>query len=244
VQQLTDGDYALVHLFEEDEEYYNMFQKAVADGREVILDNSIFELGTAFNSKVFASWVLKLRPTWYIVPDVLNDRRGTVAQFNRFVDDFGNLPGKRIGVVQGATYGEAVECYRAIKDRCDMIAFSFDSEWYGSTWERKMRGRAEMLTQMYLRGIIDTKKPHHLLGVALPQEMCLYSGPEYDFIRSVDTSNPVVHGIKKIPYTMYGLSNKESVKLFTLINAQIDDDQMFQIEQNIDMFRRFCRGEA
>ena len=32
VQVLTDYDYALVHLFEENEEYYNTFVKAKKDG--------------------------------------------------------------------------------------------------------------------------------------------------------------------------------------------------------------------
>lgn len=45
VQSITSGDYALVHLFEEDKEYFNLFKQAVEQDREVILDNSIFELG-------------------------------------------------------------------------------------------------------------------------------------------------------------------------------------------------------
>ena len=46
VQEHTDGDYALVHLFESDPEYLEMFKKALADGRDVILDNSTFELAS------------------------------------------------------------------------------------------------------------------------------------------------------------------------------------------------------
>ena len=44
VQKYTDYDYALVHLFEEDKQYFKQFKTAVRKGREVILDNSIFEL--------------------------------------------------------------------------------------------------------------------------------------------------------------------------------------------------------
>jgi len=73
IQRLTDYDYALVHLFEEDEEYLNQFKKAVTKGREVILDNSIFELEEAFDAVKFAKWVEVLKPTWYIVPDALED---------------------------------------------------------------------------------------------------------------------------------------------------------------------------
>jgi len=54
VQDFTDYDYALVHLFEEDPEYFKLFEDAIKDDREVILDNSIFELGNAFNPAAFA----------------------------------------------------------------------------------------------------------------------------------------------------------------------------------------------
>lgn len=61
VQAVTDYDYALVHLFEESEEYYNTFVKAKENGREVLLDNSIFELGTAFDGDVYVNWINKLK---------------------------------------------------------------------------------------------------------------------------------------------------------------------------------------
>ena len=73
VQRFTDYDYALVHLFEEDKEYLKLFQDALKNGREVILDNSIFELEEAFDAEKFKYWVDDLRPSWYIVPDVLED---------------------------------------------------------------------------------------------------------------------------------------------------------------------------
>ena len=80
VQQYTDYDYALVHLFEEDKEYFNQFEEAINKGREVILDNSIFELEEAFDAHKFAYWVKKLRPTWYIIPDALENAEKTMQQ--------------------------------------------------------------------------------------------------------------------------------------------------------------------
>jgi hypothetical protein len=53
VQRYTDYDYALVHLFEEDKGYLDQFKKAAAKGREIILDNSIFELEEAFDADKF-----------------------------------------------------------------------------------------------------------------------------------------------------------------------------------------------
>jgi len=69
----NDYDYALVHLFEEEPEYYNFFKVSKTLGREVLLDNSIFELGHSFDPKKFAKYVEELEPTYYVVPDVLED---------------------------------------------------------------------------------------------------------------------------------------------------------------------------
>ena len=40
----NDYDYALVHLFEEHEKYYDFFVNSLKAKRMVYLDNSIFEL--------------------------------------------------------------------------------------------------------------------------------------------------------------------------------------------------------
>ena len=74
----NDYDYALVHLFETEPTYYQFFKDSVAQGRHVLLDNSIFELGTAFGSDRYAHWIKELKPTEYIIPDVLEDTIGTM----------------------------------------------------------------------------------------------------------------------------------------------------------------------
>jgi len=237
VQLLTDGDYALVHLFETDPEYFDMFKKAVAMGREVILDNSIFELGEAFESTRFVDWVLKLLPTWYIVPDCLDNMEQTIYNMVDFVLNYGTLPSKRIGVVQGKTEQELRECYRALHPYCDMIAFSFNSIPFGETVQQQALERPRFIFRMAADGILDPHMPHHLLGCALPQEMLSYRHP---CIYSMDTSNPVVHGLKGISYNQYGLDRKESEKLCDLIDAVPTHLEWQIIRYNISAFRRFC----
>ena len=251
VQLMTDYDYALVHLFEESDGYYEKFVKAKAKGRDIILDNSIFELGTAFNSDKFADWVTKLQPTYYIIPDVLEDMHGTINNFNEWKLKYGDLPGKTIGVVQGKTYNEVVECYNYLVDKVDKIAISFDysffEEWgdmydleFPTKYHKWTYGRQVLLTTMIRDNVIKQDKPHHLLGCGLPQEFKAYQN--YSFIESVDTSNPVVHGIKGICYTEDGLEDKESVKLFTLINEQVSERAWTDVAFNIRKFREFCNG--
>lgn len=79
-RQYNDYDYALVHLFEDHEQYYNFFTNSLKRNREIILDNSIFELGTSFDFDKFAEWVNILKPTQYIIPDTFNDYEKTIEQ--------------------------------------------------------------------------------------------------------------------------------------------------------------------
>lgn len=248
VQQMTDGDYALVNLFD-DEAYVQQFDPKQ---RDTILDNGVFELGTAFDSDVFAGWVEKFQPTWYIVPDVLEDGEATIDRFMEFISKYRGLPGKIIGVAQGKDYNDYVKCYKAIEPYCDKIGMSFDCSWYregiksDNPWVQLTCGRVRNLIRMDDDHIINRDKPHHLLGVALPQEMTYYrlfqSSGTFRWIDSVDTSNPVVHGLKGISYTSNGLRDKETQKLYTLINAEVDAHQMNTIQHNIEQFRRFCNG--
>lgn len=248
VQSMTDGDYALVNLFAEDEEYFELFKDAVHKGREVILDNGVFELGEAWDADQFAGWVDKLRPTYYIVPDVLEDGIATVENFFKFINSYKSLPGKILGVVQGRTEAEFIECYKAIEPYCDKVGISFDCSWYRegiknhNIWEQLAGGRLRTLIHMDDAGVINRDKPHHLLGVSLPQEMQYYKLYGWKWIDSVDTSNPVVHGLKRIMYGSDGLHDKETQKLYTLINAQVDSTQLNAIMHNIRQFRRFCNG--
>ena len=75
----NDYDYALVHLFELEPDYYRFFQQSVNMGRHVLLDNSIFELGTSFDPDRFAHYIKELKPTEYIIPDVLENTLGTIT---------------------------------------------------------------------------------------------------------------------------------------------------------------------
>jgi len=58
----------------------------------------------------------------------------------------------------------------------------------------------------------------------------------------LDTSNPVVHGIKEIAYDEQGLWSKESQKLHELIDYPLDKLDINLILDNIKKFRKFTNG--
>ena len=253
VQGCTDYDYALVHLFEEDPEYLQLFKIAVAEGREVILDNSIFELGKAFDPERFVYWINELNPTYYIVPDVLEDADGTISNMAEWMGIWKKkvtTDSKIIGVVQGKDYESIKRCYSYMDAvGVDKIAISFDYSYYRksvphpdrlTSW---MLGRVKLVSDLLQDGVLDVKKPHHMLGCALPGEGIFYPSEYFEFIDSMDTSNPVVHGLKRISYRgALGLNFKSSEKLYKLINENVSVGQWDTIRFNIENFRRLWGG--
>ena len=242
-RKYNDYDYALVHLFDEIPEYYQFFVDSLRMGREVILDNSIFELGVAYDSSEYVKWIEKLKPTYYIIPDVFNDGEETIKSLREFIVKYPNLPGKRMGVVQGKNYDEICKCYKEVDKYCDKISISFGYDIYldlvktGNKDERLMMGRRKLLSMLIDDEIINKNKPHHLLGMALPQELKEYG--EYEWIESMDTSNPVVHGLFNVRYNEKGELNKKiSTKLVDLIHNNIKESQMNDIIYNINMFKK------
>jgi hypothetical protein len=250
VQRLTDYDYCLVHLLEQNSRYRDTFERAVKKGREVILDNSIFELEEAFEADRFALWVQRLKPTWYIVPDVLENAEKTMQQAADWFKNYSHVPGKSIGVVQGKTYQEIKDCYRAMDEiaKVDMIAISFDYSYYSDSiphpnkYVSWMLGRVKLIGDLMRDNVINKDKKHHLLGCGLPQEFSFYKHNDYNFIYSLDTSNPVVHGIKGITYGPEGLWSKESQKLHELIDFPLDNLDINPILYNITKFRKLTNG--
>ena len=259
VAEITDYSYALVHLFESHPEYLFFFKNQLEAGREVILDNSIFELGTAFDRDRYAYWINKLRPTEYIIPDSLEDVIETKAMASNWIEDYGHLNdySKSIGVVQGRTYYEIVECYDYLDNvvNVDKIAISFDYSYYlrnsnigflkldkSAKLAGWMLGRISLMERLLADGVINKDKPHHLLGCSLPQEFKHYVGEKWDWIESMDSSNPVVAGLQLKHYDDYrGLSDKPSIKLFELIDVEVSPEQWRSIALNISNFRQNLR---
>ena len=245
----NEFDYCLVHLLETHPKYAEFFKVSKTLNREILLDNSIFELGVAFDGDKFAKYVEEIEPTYYIIPDVLEDGYATIKSFSDFTAKYPNLKGLKIGAIQGKTYDEISNCYKYMSYYADYIAISFDFSYYVATGkgdtklERWCDGRKKLIDRLIADGLWNWSKPHHLLGNSLPQEMKYYVKFNIHNIRSVDTSNPIVAGIKGIKYSGdLGLKDKPSVKLADLIDTKITSDQWELIQYNVSQYKKIlCR---
>lgn len=252
IAELTDGDYCLVHLMEKNEKYRKYFLEARnIYNREVLLDCSIFELGAAFDSAKYIDWFKQIKPNSFIIPDVLEDSKQTIENFKTFTkawkSEIDEVSPVKIGAIQGKTWQEIVNCYKFMKDNADMIAISFDFSYYqvtgeGNTPEEKQgSGRRRLVEQLISAGIWDKYKPVHFLGTSTPQSLKWIK--EVSTQVSVDTSNPVLHGLKGIKYnSTFGLNFKIKDKMADLMDVKVTEDQWYDIRYNINQFKKIVNG--
>lgn len=244
--EFNDYQYCLVHLLEENREYLEHFEKCRDENIYTLLDNSIFELGEAFEPEHFVQWVRRLKPNEYIIPDALENYPKTVDNIIKWNESYPDLEGIRIGVIQGKTYEQLVHCYQYVDENCDKIAISFDYSYYETIYPHSnkfvswMNGRIMLIERLLRDKIINTSKPHHLLGCSLPQEFIYYRN--YKWIESMDSSNPIVHGLLGDRYESYGLLHKRSIKLCELITHPIQNEEI--VSHNIKRFREFVDGKS
>ena len=241
---INDYEYCLPHLLDENEMYKNHFYEAKKDGRYIIMDNSLHELGVAYDSDRLMYWINELKPNEFIVPDVWQDQTATLVNAKQWMSI--ELPEgvTKVAVVQAQNYHEAFQCYNILKVQgYKKIAFSYGADWYAKEFPHpnplvgKMMGRIMTISKMYKSNLIEKSDRVHLLGCALPQEFAYYN--DFPFIESIDTSNPIIHGLEGIKYSSNGLYTKSSTKIDKLGIIPLSQETLYNINHNLTQFKKF-----
>lgn len=261
--KLNSYFYALVHIFEDPvygQEYFDYTCDQLLNGREVILDNSVFELETAFNADNFVFWIKKIEEKVgnkisnmvHIIPDVLDNKDATIANVKSFSKKY-SLKSKAMAVVQGKTFEELLSCYDSIATYVSRVGISFNCLAYEKLWEELEISNMTKLDmwfvgrKLFIKALFDSRRllnfntKLHLLGASYPDEFRYYTTikPHLgSFIASLDTSNPVVHGLLNIRYNdSFGLRTKESMKLIDLFNKEKKDSNIGLVYYNVSQFK-------
>jgi len=231
-RKFNDYDYCLPHLLDEEPAYLEYFLESKKQGRYIIMDNSLHELGHAYDSARLMHWINELVPNEFVVPDVWENRDASVVNARKWAQIILPKGVTKVAVVQAQTIHEASTCYQTYKDLgYQKIAFSYGASYYNDVVPHPNRdlgkalGRLSVISALYKMKVIHDNDRVHLLGCAVPQEFGWYRG--FNFIESIDTSNPVMAALEGIRYSNAGLDAKPKANMndyFYMLSDQVDYD--------------------
>jgi hypothetical protein len=242
--QFNDYDYCLPHLMDENEGYKNFFIKSKLNGRHIMMDNSLHELGVPYSEDRLLHWLQVLKPQEFFVADYWEDKIQSIVSAKKWASIQNGFPNTTfIAVVQGKSYAEALECYQIYKDLgYKKIAFSYGASYYNDVCPHpnknlgKALGRIQVISQLFKDKIISSTDRIHLLGCAVPQEFGWYQ--DMPFIESLDTSNPVMAALDNTFYEYWGLNEKPKANMNDFFNIDRKDVHLSDVISNISKFRK------
>lgn len=243
----NDYDYCLPHLIDKYDQYRTYFLKAGIYKRFIIMDNGLFE-GVTHTIEDLLEKINLIRPNIFIVPDAWNDATTTLVNAKSWMINYKKLLPEGVelmAVCQGESLGELITTYQTLVDLgYTHIAFNHSSCAYFEMYsgldglKRQMYGRMEFIRKLVESGTIRKDIYHHLLGCSLPQEFMAYK--EWDFIKSVDTSNPILVGAEGVRYTDSGINWKPKEKLEHYFEKDLSS-QKEDIIFNVQKFKTFIK---
>jgi hypothetical protein len=243
-KKFNDYEFILPHLLDQDEDYTKYMVQAKKEGRYIIMDNSLHELGEAYSTDRLLYWINEIKPNEFIIPDVWMDSNKSVVNARKWAQI--TLPEgvTKVAVVQGESMTSAGVCYQIYKDLgYKKIAFSYGADYYADLVPHpdkniaKALGRVYVLSSLYKRNIIQSTDRVHLLGTACPFEFSFYK--EMPFIETIDTSNPIMATIDNIKYNHLGIHNKPTANINN--SFYITDIDYELLDWNIKMFGNLLR---
>ena len=244
----NDYDYCLPHLIDQYSEYKEFFEYSREHGRFIIMDNGLFE-GVTHTTEDLINKIESIQPDVFVVPDAWNDANTTLVNAKSWIINYKEgLPVRTnlMAVCQGKDMTELITTYQTLIDLgYTHIAFNHSSIAYQQEYtgmdslKAAMYGRMEFIRKLVAGGSIRKDVYHHLLGCSLPQEFMSYG--DWPFIKSVDTSNPILVGAEGGKYTNSGMTWKPKEKLEHYFEMNLDS-KIEDIIFNVNKFRSFIKG--
>jgi len=240
--EFNDYDYCLPHLMDQNEEYRNFFYESKKQGRYIVMDNSLHELGEAYDTDRLFYWIKEIEPDEFIVPDVWENYSESVRNAKLWSQI--ELPKgvTKVAVVQAKTKYYATLCTQMYKDLgYKKIAYSYGASYYNDVCPHpnkdfgKAIGRYMVINDLMKDNILSPTDRVHLLGTASPIEFGLYKNTEC--LESIDTSNPVMAGIEQKMYFDLGLPYKPEANMNNFQDIEEKDVNLEFIEYNVRKFR-------
>jgi len=238
----NDYDYCLPHLLDQDREYLQYFIDARDKGRYVIMDNSLHELGKAYDSDRLLYWINELQPDEFIVPDVWMEGHMTAAQAKYWLQFELPKKTKKIAVIQGKDKNDAYLCANLLSNLgYDKLCVSYGATWYNDFFPHDNEDMGKALGRVrFVQGLLKLDQfkdiKFHLLGCSIPQEFGWYN--YHPRIESIDTSNPIMSALEGIEYQGHGLNYKPSPSMNDYFDVDFKDIDYGSVLYNVNKFRK------
>jgi len=240
--EFNDYDYCLPHLLDQDKEYKQYFIDARDKGRYVIMDNSLHELGEAYDFDRLRYWVNELEPDEFMVPDVWMRCAQTAAQA-KYWKQF-EFPEKtqKIAVIQGEDKNQAYLCANLLHNLgYTKLCVSYGATWYNDFFPHSNPDMGKALGRVrFVQGLLKLNElkdiKFHLLGCSIPQEFGWYDN--HPRIESIDTSNPVMAALEGIEYKEHGLNTKPNANMNDHFDVDFMDIQYGSVLYNTNKFKK------
>ena len=240
--EFNDYDYCLPHLLDQDEDYLQYFRNAKEAGRYIIMDNSLHELGEAYDRKRLLHWVTELEPNEFIVPDVWMQCAQTAAQAKYWLQYKYPKKTKITAVIQGENKNQAYLCANLLAGLgYKKLCVSYGATWYNDFFPHTNPDMGKALGRVrFVQGLLNLDQlkdiKFHLLGCSIPQEFGWYDNNSR--IESIDTSNPIMAALEGKLYSKHGLNNKPKANMNDHFNTAWEDIDYDKILRNTTIFRK------
>tara|TARA_R100001509_G_scaffold124347_2_gene77969 strand:- start:1496 stop:2302 length:807 start_codon:yes stop_codon:yes gene_type:complete len=239
--EFNDYDYCLPHLLDQDEDYLQYFKNAKEYGRYIIMDNSLHELGEAYNYDRLKYWVNELQPDEFIVPDVWMNCSQTAAQAKYWLQFKYPKKTKITAVIQGENKNQAYLCASLLVNLgYKKLCVSYGATWYNDFFPHANTDMGKALGRVrFVQGLLNLKQmkdiKFHLLGCSIPQEFSWYDN--HPQIESIDTSNPIMAALEGNLYSKHGLNFKPKANMNDHFDTAWEDINYEDILHNTNAFR-------
>ena len=240
-REYNDYSYCLPHLLDIDEDYRNFFYEEKAKGRYVIMDNSLHELGEAYDFDRLKYWVNELEPDEFMVPDVWMDCHQTAAQAKYWKQFEFPEKTKKIAVIQGKDKNDAYLCAGLLRELgYDKLCVSYGATWYNDFFPHTNMDMGKALGRVrFVQGLLNLNHlknvKFHLLGCSIPQEFGWYDNDSR--IESIDTSNPVMAALEFTRYNDNGLNTKPKANMNDYFDVDFSKLNYLNVIYNTTKFR-------
>lgn len=240
LSKYTDFDFVLTHMVLENKVYRDFYSESK---RFMILDNSFFELGQALSGDKIMKAARIMMPEEVVAPDGIDLTEKFIKENKNELSDLGI---EVAGVLHGKNFEEIVQNLNWLTSHPDIstICVPLDTDFNLDPHLKDlpqiyqwMITRIMVLDYIYNNGYYQ-KKQYHLLGCSVPVEFKVV-GQKHPWIRSYDTSAPVVAAINKIEMDAVGKKLSRRPDYF---DKALSRNTRGKIISNINLMKEWGNG--